>query len=164
MDWYPWVVLIHVSGAFGFVLGHGTSVLVAFRLRSEREPARVTALLDLSGSSLAMMYGALLLLLIAGIVAGFMGGYWGHVWIWVALGLFVVIVVAMYPLGTQHYAKVRHAFGLKSYQDKADAPPPEPASAVVQAALLASPQPWILAVVGGGGLLLILWLMVVKPF
>src|SRR5437899_1261556 len=107
MDWYPWVVLIHVAGAFGFVLGHGTSVLVAFRLRSERESARVTALLDLSGSSLAMMYGALLLLLIAGIVAGFMGGYWGHAWIWVALGLFVVIVVAMYPLGSQHYAKLR---------------------------------------------------------
>jgi hypothetical protein len=164
MDWYPWVVLIHVVGAFGFVLGHGTSVLVAFRLPSEREPARVTALLDLSGSSLAMMYGALLLLLIAGIVAGFMGAYWGHAWIWVALGLFVVIVVAMYPLGSQHYARVRHAFGLKSYQDKADAPPPEPASAAEQAALLASPQPWILAVVGGGGLLIILWLMVVKPF
>jgi hypothetical protein len=164
MEWYPWIVLIHVAGGFGFVLGHGTSVMVAFRLRSERDPARVSALLDLSSGSLGMMYGALLVLLLAGIAAGFVGGYWGKAWIWVALGMFIVIVVAMYPLGSQHYAKVRRAFGLKTYQDKADAPAPEPASEAEQAALLASPQPWILAILGGGGLLIILWLMVVKPF
>jgi hypothetical protein len=164
MEWYPWIVLIHVAGGFGFVLGHGASVMVAFRLRSERDPARVSALLDLSSGSLGMMYGALLVLLIAGIAAGFVGGYWGQAWIWVALGVFIVIVVAMYPLGSQHYAKVRRAFGLKTYQDKADAPAPEPASSAEQAALLASPQPWILAILGGGGLLIILWLMVVKPF
>ncbi len=164
MEWYPWIVLIHVAGGFGFVLGHGASVIVAFRLRSERDPARVSALLDLSSGSLGMMYGALLVLLIAGIAAGFVGGHWGQAWIWVALGVFIVIVVAMYPLGSQHYAKVRRAFGLKTYQDKADVPAPEPASAAEQAALLASPQPWILAILGGGGLLIILWLMVVKPF
>lgn len=164
MEWYPWIVLIHVAGGFGFVLGHGASVIVAFRLRSERDPARVSALLDLSSGSLGMMYGALLVLLIAGIAAGFVGGYWGKAWIWVALGVFIVIVVAMYPLGSQHYAKVRRAFGLKTYQDKADVPAPEPASSAEQAALLASPQPWILAILGGGGLLIILWLMVVKPF
>jgi hypothetical protein len=164
MDWYPWLVLIHVAGGFGFVLGHGASVLVAFRLRSERDPARVTALLDLSSGSLGMMYGALATLLIAGVAAGFVGGHWGRAWIWVALGLLIVIVVAMYPLGSQHYAKVRHAFGQKTYQDKADAPDPQPASAAEQATLLASPHPWILAGLGGGGLLIILWLMVIQPF
>jgi hypothetical protein len=164
MEWYPWIVLIHVAGGFGFVLGHGASVMVAFRLRSERDPARVSALLDLSSGSLGVMYGALLVLLIAGIAAGFVGGYWGQAWIWVALGVFIVIVVAMYPLGSQHYARVRRAFGLKTYQDKADVPAPDPASSAEQAALLASPQPWILAILGGGGLLIILWLMVVKPF
>lgn len=45
MNWYPWIVLLHVTGAFGFVLAHGVSVLVAFRLCSEREPANVAALM-----------------------------------------------------------------------------------------------------------------------
>jgi len=164
MDWQPWIVLIHVAAAFTFVMAHGTSVLVAFRLRAEREPARVTALLDLSASSLGMMYVALLVLLAAGILAAFIGSDWGHGWIWLSLGLLVVIAVSMYPLGSQHYAKVRHAFGQKTFQDKADAPVPAPASEAEQAALLDSAQPWILAAIGGGGLLVILWLMVVQPF
>jgi hypothetical protein len=164
VDWQPWIVLIHVAAGFGFVMGHGASVLVAFRLRSEREPARVTALLDLSASSVGMMYVALLVLLAAGILAAFIGGDWGHGWIWVSIGLLVVIVVSMYPLGSQHYAKVRHAFGQKAFQDKTDAPAPAPASAAEQASLLDSAQPWILAAIGGGGLLIILGLMVVKPF
>jgi hypothetical protein len=40
---------------FGFLLAHGSSAVVAFRLRREREPARVAALLDLSSSSLALL-------------------------------------------------------------------------------------------------------------
>jgi len=164
VDWQPWIVLVHVAAGFGFVLAHGTSVLVAFRLRSEREPARVTALLDLSAGSLGMTYVALLVLLAAGILAAFIGNDWGQGWIWLSLGLLVVIVISMYPLGSQHYAKVRHAFGQKAFQDKADAPVPAPASAAEQAALLDSAQPWILAAIGGGGLLVILWLMVVQPF
>lgn len=34
MEWYPWVVLAHVIGAFGFVFAHGVSAFVAFRLRA----------------------------------------------------------------------------------------------------------------------------------
>jgi hypothetical protein len=35
------MVFLHVLGAFVFVLAHGASALVAFRLRTEREPGRV---------------------------------------------------------------------------------------------------------------------------
>ena len=77
MDWYPWIVLLHVLGAFGFVFAHGASAFAAFRIRSERDPARVAALLDMSGTSLGLMYVSLLILLIGGIAAGFVGSWWG---------------------------------------------------------------------------------------
>src|SRR5947208_3676146 len=164
MDFYPWLVFLHIAGGFTFVLGHGASAIAAMRLRTEREPERVRALLDLSSGSLTLSYIGLLLLLAAGIAAGFGGGWWGRLWIWSSLGLLVVITVAMYPLGSQYYAKVRHAVGLRTYQDKKSDPDPVPASAADLDTLLTSSRPTLLAAIGGGGLLVVLWLMVLKPF
>ena len=164
MDWYPWIKLLHVVGGFGFVLAHGASAFAAIRIRTEREPSRVAALLDVSGASMGVMYISLLVLLVAGIAAGFIGSFWGEAWIWVAIGVLVVVVVAMYMLGSQHYAKVRRAVGIKAYNDPKDAPPPAPLPAAELEPLLASKRPELLAAIGGIGLVVILWLMVVKPF
>ena len=164
MDWYPWIKLLHVVGAFGFVLAHGVSAFAAVRIREEREPSRVAALLDLSGTSLGLMYVSLMVLLGGGIWAAFVRGLWGALWIWAAIAVLVIVVVAMYPLGSQHYANVRRAVGLKAYNDPKDAPPPAPAAPAELEALLASNRPFLLAAIGGVGLLVILWLMVVKPF
>lgn len=164
MDWYPWIKLLHVVGAFGFVLAHGASAFAAMRIRDEREPGRVAALLDLSGTSLGLMYISLMVLFAAGVAAGFVGAFWGRAWIWVAIAVLVIVVVAMYPLGSQHYAKVRRAVGQKAYNDPKDVPPPAPLPPDELAALLASPRPFVLAGLGGIGLVVILWLMVVKPF
>jgi hypothetical protein len=164
MDWYPWIVLLHVLGAFGFVLAHGASAFAAIQIRAEREPARVAALLDMSGMSLGLMYISLVVLLVGGIAAGFLGGFWGSRWIWVAIGVLVLVIGAMYPMGSLHYAKVRRAVGLKSYSDPKDAPPAEPLSGPELEALLASNRPFALAAIGGIGLIVIIWLMVLKPF
>ena len=164
MDWYPWVVLVHVVGAFGFVMAHGASAFAAIRIRSEREPARVAALLDLSSFSLGLMYVSLLILLIGGIIAGFMGEFWGSLWIWLAIGVLVLIIGAMYPMGSLHYANVRRAVGIKPYSDPKDAPPPVALSGPELEAVLSSNRPFLLAAIGGIGLLVIIWLMVVKPF
>ncbi len=164
MEWYPWIVLLHVLGAFGFVLAHGASAFAAIQIRSEREPARVAALLDMSAMSLGLMYVSLVILLIGGITAGFMGGFWGSLWIWLAIGVLVLVIGAMYPMGSLHYAKVRRAVGLKAYSDPKDAPPPEPLSGPELETLLASNRPFALAAIGGIGLVVIIWLMVVKPF
>lgn len=67
---YPWIVFVHVAAAFGFVLAHGVAVFVGFRIRQERDRARIAALLDLSTGSLPPMYGSLLVLLVAGLTAG----------------------------------------------------------------------------------------------
>jgi hypothetical protein len=163
-EFYPWLVLLHVVGAFGFVLSHGVSAYMAIALRRERDPARIRALLDLSSVSLGGMYGSLALLLIAGIAAGIVGGWFGRAWIWLALVTLVIVIVAMYAMASRYYGELRSAVGLPSYRDQKGGPPPAPASPETVAAMLASPIPGAILAVGLIGLLVILWLMVVKPF
>ena len=164
MDWYLVVLFVHVAGAFVFVLSHGVSMTVAFKLRRERDPTRIAALLELSEVSIYGVYAGILIVLASAIALGFMGGWWGDLWMWISLALLIGLVVGMFFLGTTHYTKVRHAVGIKGYTDKKDAPMPVPASPEELAALLASPRPFVLAAVGGGGLLILLWLMYFKPF
>jgi hypothetical protein len=164
MNWLPWLVLVHVIGAFGFMLGHGVSAHVAFRLRAERDPIRIAALLDLSSFSLAMLYLSLLVLLAGGIAAGFVGGHWGRLWIWVSIGILVLLVGAMYGLASPYYNRVRRAAGMKVYGDPKDAEPPAALTSAEIAATLDSTRPYLVAAIGGIGLVLIIGLMVLKPF
>ena len=41
MEWYPWVVFVHVAAAFLFVMGHGASMWTSDQIRRERDPARI---------------------------------------------------------------------------------------------------------------------------
>ena len=95
---YPYIVLLHVIGAFVFALSHGVSVAVGLRLRGVQSRERAAALLELSGLAIGGLYVGLLLLLIGGIWAGFAGDHWGRLWIWVAIGILVVVMVAMYAI------------------------------------------------------------------
>lgn len=160
---YGLVVLLHVLGAFAFVMAHGVSMLTAFRLRAERDPARQALLLELSGMSVGLMYIGLAVLLLAGIGAAFMGGLWGRGWIWASLAILVVVIAAMYMVATPFYGRMRAAAGVPGSEQLATRmkPPPTPADLD---ALATSSRPFVLAAVGGVGLALIVWLMVSKPF
>ncbi|MGQ0608214.1 MAG: hypothetical protein ACT4OQ_07120 [Chloroflexota bacterium] len=160
---YSLVVLLHVLGAFGFVLAHGISMLVSFRLRGERDRARQAHLLELSSAGINLMYVGLAVLLLAGIAAGFLGNHWGRGWIWAAIATLVVVMAVMYAVATPFYGRMRVAAG---------APVPEQVasrygSSVTEADLVSlatSSRPMWLAAVGGIGLAFIIWLMVAKPF
>jgi hypothetical protein len=159
-----WLYL-HLAGVLTFVFGHGVSGMVSFKIRGERDPARIQALLDLSGSSLALVYIGLLLLLAAGIVSGFLGRFWGTAWIWTAIGLLVALIVSMYALASTYYNRVREVAGAQTYQQaKKKIEPGPPGTPEQIEAVLRSPRPWLIAVIGGVGLLAILWLMIFKPF
>ncbi|OLC57445.1 MAG: hypothetical protein AUH85_03480 [Chloroflexi bacterium 13_1_40CM_4_68_4] len=69
---YPSIVLLHVLSAFALVLTHGASAAVASRLRSERQPERIRALVDLSQASTMPFYPAFVLRLLTGVAAGVM--------------------------------------------------------------------------------------------
>lgn len=164
MDWYPWVVFVHVAAAFLFVMGHGASMWASDQIRHERDAVRITTLLELSGRSLGLVYGSLLTLLIAGIAAGIMGGHFARGWIWASIAVLVVIMVLMYVLASRYYGRVREAVGIRSYQTPKDAPDPTPVSAEELAALVDSRRADYIGLVGVIGLLVLLWLMLFKPF
>jgi Predicted integral membrane protein (DUF2269) len=152
-----WWVFLHIAGVFAFLVAHGVSVGVAFRLRRERDPRRIMALLDLSSWSISLMYIGILLLLTGGIVAGFVGDWWGSGWIWVSLGTLIVVIVSMYAVASGYYKRLRLIVGAMADGSQA-------VSEEQLAGLLEGPRPWILAVIGFGGLLFILYLMLFKPF
>jgi len=165
MDWYPWIVTLHVLGAFLFVLGHGASAFAALRLRRERDPARIGAMLEVSTASYVAMGTGWVVLLGAGIVATFMADLWGEVWIWASLVIFIVLTGYMTPRAAGWAREVRHAIGVKApFADKKDAPDPTPASPEELDRILRSPRMFEVTAVGGIGLTAIIVLMVLKPF
>jgi hypothetical protein len=161
---YPWIVLLHIAGAFLFVISHGASAWVVIALRRERDPARIRALADLSSTSLTAAYIGLLLLLVGGIWAGIYGDWFKFGWIWTALVVFIVIAVLMYAIATPYFKRLRIALGQRVMGMPKDAPEPIAAADRDIAAIAATAPAGLLVAVGLGGLLIILWLMVVKPF
>ncbi len=161
MTLYPWLVYLHIVGAFLFAFGHGTSAVVSFKVRGELDRARITALLDVSQLSQGVMYGGFVLLLAGGIAAGIVGQWFGQLWLWAAIAILVVITMTMYAISSPYYGRLRAALGQKDYQQKFG--PVGPVSDTELVAMLRSHRPDALAAIGGIGLALIIWLMVFKP-
>jgi hypothetical protein len=156
------MVFLHILGVIVFVLGHGASIAVAFRLRTERDHSRIAAMLDVSSWSTGLMYLGLLLTIVPGIVLGFLGNYWGTWWLWVSIGLLVLVMGAMYGVASPYYLTLRAATGatLKpAAKAKLDGVDTDGAVA----SLAASTRPTVLALIGGIGLIVILWLMIARP-
>lgn len=143
---------VHLLGAFGFVASHGATAAITFKLRREREPARVRALLDLSRSTRGVMHGSFALLLLGGIGAGFHGRWWSSGWIWASLGLLIVLFAAAFPLAVPYFKAIRQ---------EAEREPPDRQKLE---RLLGSTRGLWLAWVETLGIVVILYLMVFKPF
>lgn len=154
---YQWWVFVHIAGVFGFLVAHGVSVGVAFRVRRERDPRRIMALLELSSASITLLYISLLVLLTGGVVAGFLGKWWGDGWIWTALAALVATMVAMYALASVYYRRLRTIVSAMVEGSQA-------VSEERLAGVLSGPRPWVIAAIGFAGLLFIQYLMMFKPF
>jgi len=167
MNFYPWIVFIHATGVLLFFIAHGTSMAVGFRLKRERDPARVRALLDLSSWTLGVWPSiAFVIGIVAGIAAGIIGGWFGQAWIWIAIVLLTIVAGAMTPLVAARLNVIRTAAGTRAINPFSRKPPETPP---VQdngelARLLDAWDPRPAAVMGFGGFGIILWLMLFKPF
>jgi hypothetical protein len=166
MDLYPWIVLVHIIAAFVFVLAHGVSAFVAFRIRGETDRTRIAALLDLSGGSLMTAFIALLVILVCGIWAAIAGGHFGggKYWAWAALVVFLMTASLMTPLASGWLNRVRRAVGMPIQADRKAGRDPLPASDAELAAVLAAGRPDLVAAVGMVGLVVLVTLMRFKPF
>lgn len=153
-DLYPWLVLAHLAGLVVFAIGHGVAIFMAFRVRAERDPHSVRALLEMSRLAISPMYVGLLLLIVGGLGAAWVGDVLTAPWVLASIAVLVVVVVLMYAVATPYYGRLRQAL----------APDTEsPPSAEEFAGMLDSRRPELLIAVGGVGLLVLLWLMVLKP-
>jgi hypothetical protein len=161
---YRWLLYVHIAVVLVFVLSHGVSASVAFRLRRERNFERAGALLDLSAASYPVMFLSFLAVLATGITLGILGGWGGAAWFWASLVLWLVLVIGMVP-AINAYTKVREALGLFDPHQRKRLPTPStpPAQDEVDAFLDAA-HPFVVTSIGVGGLLILLWLMMFKPF
>ena len=153
---YRWWVFLHLAGVFGFLLAHGASVSVLFRLRKERDREKIRELLQFSGSTVRLFYVSLLVLVIGGVGAGLQAHWFKQKWIWEAIGVLVVVTVAMIVVARPYYRRIAEATELR--------PSGVPrVSDEDLATRLKSSTATIVALLGFGGLLVILWLMIFKP-
>jgi hypothetical protein len=136
----------------GFVAAHGATAAVTFKLRRERDPLRIRALLELSRSTRELMYGSFLLMVAAGTAAAFQAHWWSSRWLWTAIGLLVVLFGAAFPLAVPYFRAIRRAVET------------EPVDRDGLDRLLRQPRLVVLAVVETLGIVAILFLMVMKPF
>jgi plastocyanin len=153
---HRWWVFLHIIGVFGFLMAHGVSAYVTLRLPKERQPARVSQLLELSASSVGFMWNSIGVLLVGGIAAGFTGHFWGQGWIWAAIVVLVIVMAAMYAMGTTWAKRLRTISG-------AMAGGTEAVSDAQFEEILRSKRPYTISAIGFVGLLVILWLMIFKP-
>jgi len=161
---YKPVLFLHILFGFLYMLSHGASVAVAYRLRNETGLERVRALLDLSGSTFGLMYLSLLFMLLGGIALGFLGHWWSSRWIWASLLVLVAMLAFMALVASKYFHRVRKAAGLPYLQGSKEQPALAPLPEEELRTLLRSGKPHLLTLVGIGGWALILWLMIFKPF
>lgn len=156
---YQVLVFLHILGVVGFLMAHGVSVFVAFRVQGEKDIHAIRALLGLSASAVMSSTFSLLVLLIGGVGAGFVGNWWSFGWIWVSLGVFVAVWILMSAFTGPAFRRARLAVGFTG--------PRTIDESVISESLpqrLAELRPWLPTLIGGIGLLIIVWLMVLKPF
>jgi hypothetical protein len=106
-----------------------------------------------------------LIWLLSGIYLGFSGNYWttGTYWIWASLGVAIVVIGLMTPLGRLYLNKVRVALGVDP-TGKTNEPPPASVDPAALEAAIQSGKPELLMAIGLGGLAVLAGLMMFKPF
>jgi uncharacterized membrane protein len=154
---YPWFVVVHLVGLVLFAISHGASAFMAFRLRAERDPAVVEALLKTGQLSVGPMYIGLLLLIAGGLGAAAGANLWGKTWVIASIVVFIAVLVSMWAVASPYYMGLRKAMEERAADGR---PAIEPAALARQ---LDTRRPDILALVGTAGLVLLVWLMVIKP-
>ena len=154
---YPWFVLAHLVGLVLFAVCHGASAFMAFRLRGERDPVVVDAILKVGALSVGPMYIGLLLLGIGGLGAAAAGNLWGQPWLIASIVVFVIVLLVMWAVASPYYMGLRKALEERGPDGRPSM------DAATLATMLDTRRPEILATVGTIGLVLLVWLMVIKP-
>jgi len=90
-----WLIFLHVLAALTFFLAHGTSAAMAFRLRKETDLPRIRAMLDLSDSTIEIMFISFLGMGLTGLALPFFIHIWNKVWVWASILLMIFVFIWM---------------------------------------------------------------------
>jgi Ca2+/Na+ antiporter len=159
-----WLIFLHVLSALTFFLAHGASAAMAFKVRKEKELARIRAMLDLSESTIEIMFLAFLGLLLSGVVLSFLLRIWNKGWVWTSLLLMIFVFIWMVWMNEQAYKTLRKLVGLPYRQGSKEYPAQPPASMEEVTAQLKKLSVKGLVIVGYVIPAIVLWLMIFKPF
>jgi len=152
---YQWLVALHLIGLSAFLIAHGVSMWVAFRVRGETNRDVIAALLGLSARGNQLLYLGLILLGIGGLGAAWNVGWLLAPWVVASYVVLVIVIVGMYALGAAYYYRLREGLEGSERTPRLD----DEALAL----RLRSGRPEALALVGGVGLVVLILLMTLKP-
>jgi hypothetical protein len=159
-----WLIFLHVLAALTFYMAHGASATMAFKVRKETDFARIRAVLDLSNSTMIMMFLSFVVMGLTGLILPFMIHIWNRGYIWVSIVLMLFVAIYMAVFNETHYKELRRLVGLPYRKGSKELPAEPPSSPEEVAALLKKTSVTGLVVVGYIIPAFILWLMIFKPF
>jgi hypothetical protein len=159
-----WLIFLHVLSALTFFLAHGASAAMAFKVRKETDLVRIRAMLDLSESTIEIMFLSFLGLLLTGVALPFFLQIWNRGWVWASLLLMVFVFIWMVWMNEQDYKILRKLVGLPYRQGSKEYPAEPPASVEEVTAQLSKLNVNGLVIVGYVIPVIVLWLMIFKPF
>jgi hypothetical protein len=164
MTVYRLIVFLHVISALGFIMAHGVSAMMIFKVSRERKYENLCNYLDISSTALRPAMLFLHGVELTGITLTLWAGWWRMGWIWLSLALFVAIGFVMAKYGAGYMGRVRKAMGMVSQKDLAKGIRPMPAPTEVLMDVIAQGKPKLVLAAGFGGMAAIVMLMVMKPF
>ena len=159
-----WLIFLHILSALTFYMAHGVSATMAFKVRKETDFARIRAMLDLSESTLEIMFVSFLVMGFTGLALPFFIHIWNKVWVWLSIILMVFVFLYMVMFNETSYKPLRRLVGLPYRMRDKELPAEPPSSPEEVAALLNQTNVMALSMVGYVIPAIVLWLMVFKPF
>lgn len=159
-----WLVFLHVLAALTFFLAHGASAAMSLRVRRETDVVRIRAMLDLSESTIELMFVSFLAMGLTGVVLPFLLRIWNKAWVWMSIILMIFVFIWMVWMNERQYKILRKLVGLPYRQGSKEYPAEPPASTEEITAQLKKMNGTGLIVVGYVLPAFVLWLMIFKPF
>jgi hypothetical protein len=159
-----WLIFLHVLAALTFFLAHGASAAMALRVRRETDFIRIRAMLDLSESTIELMFLSFLVMGLTGLVLPFFNHFWNQAWVWVSIILMIFVLFWMVWMNERAYKVLRKLVGQPYRQGAKEYPAEPPATAEEVAVQLKKMNVSGLIIVGYLIPAFVLWLMIFKPF
>src|SRR5262245_57894299 len=139
---YNWVVYLHVTAVFVFLVQHAADILVTFKLRQQTEPEGIYAtysfMLNNNVRNLRITYAVII---VTGAIAGVITPWWKQGWMWAALGMMILIWIVMKRLAPVYLTAVDTVAG-EAMKNKAD----PTAAEKFKSALKARREPELMAI------------------